>query len=446
MKVLISAFLLYLAGGAHAQNIAPDRSTPSGPSLFNSVLPGYYSQADGTTLSEIVRRAFESHGEIVVARLEVDKARARLKQAELRPNPSLEFEQSTGALVGTSGDREMSVGLSVPLELYGQRARRIEVAQAEVTLREAELATRRRDLSRQIFDAYAEALSSLREIQVSEELLGLDERTVRFIQIRVNEGETPPLELSLLQTEVDRLRARRQLIEGRVQAAFAKLKLFAGIPPDQDLRLREDASTATLPSLPVTLDAGVATGLQNRPELLVATLEEQLASAGLRLIRAQSRPDLSASVRYSSGRSALDDPRGPFVQKDRAVTFGLSIGIPVFNRNQGARAEAQIAIRQAQERRSFAERVIRNEITTAYRRYEAARLAALSLETAVLPQARANIETMRKVYELGEIKITDLIAEQRRLLDANRELTETITERYRAQAELFLSIGLTLEN
>jgi outer membrane protein TolC len=62
----------------------------------------------------------------------------------------------------------------------------------------------------------------------------------------------------------------------------------------------------------------------------------------------------------------------------------------------------------------------------------------------VLPRSRQNIETIRRVYELGELKITDLIAEQRRLLDANRDLTETLTERYRAQADLFIALGITL--
>ncbi|MGH8499625.1 MAG: TolC family protein, partial [Methylococcales bacterium] len=64
----------------------------------------------------------------------------------------------------------------------------------------------------------------------------------------------------------------------------------------------------------------------------------------------------------------------------------------------------------------------------------------------VLPRSRENIQIIRQVYQIGELKITDLIAEQRRLLDANRDLTETLTERYRAQADLFIALGITLEN
>jgi outer membrane protein, heavy metal efflux system len=414
--------------------------------LVASVLPNYYNQDDGISLVEIVRRAFETSGDIKIARLEVERARARLRQAALRANPTLEVEQTSGRLVGSGGEGELSIGASLPLDIYKQRQRRIDVAQAEITLREAEIAARQRELANQIFASYAEALAALREVQVLENLLELDTRTIVFVQIRVNEGETAPLELNLLQTEVERLRARRQLTEGKLQAAISKLKFYAGVPYEEPLKLREEISTATLPQLPTTIETGISVALRTRPEIRVAELEEQLASAGLRLVRAQSKPDITAYTRYTQGRSVVELPTGAFPQRDRGLTFGVAIGLPIFNKNQGARAEAEIGIRQAQERRAFTERIIRSEVIAAFLRIEAANRALSTLESAVLPRSRQNVETIQKVYEIGELKITDLIAEQRRLLDANRDVTETLTERYRASADLFIALGITLEN
>ncbi len=420
--------------------------TESVKPLVVSVLPNYYNQSEGISLAEIIKRAFESNGDIKIARLEVERARARLAQAGLRANPTLEVEQTSGRLVGSSGDGALSVGVAIPIDVYNQRRRRIDLANAEITLREAEITARQRVLASQIFVNYSEALAALRELQVLEELLELDTQTVRFVQIRVNEGETPPLELNLLQTEVERLRARRQLSEGKLQAAISKLKFYANVPFDEPLKLREDIASARFTNVPTTIETAVSVALRSRPEIRLAELEENLASAGLRLVRAQSRPDLTAYTRYTQSRSGLELPIGSFPQRDRGLTFGVAIGLPIFNKNQGAKAEAEIAIRQAQERRIFAEQVIRNEIATAFLRIEATSRALSILETAVLPRSRQNIETIRKVYEIGELKITDLIAEQRRLLDANRDLTETLTERYRAQADLFIALGITLEN
>ena len=91
--------------------------------------------------------------------------------------------------------------------------------------------------------------------------------------------------------------------------------------------------------------------------------------------------------------------------------------------------------------REFAERVVRGEILAAYQRLEAAKQAVSTLENAAIPLSIKNVETFRQIYELGEIKITDLINEQRRLLDATRDLTEALTARYRAQVDLNIALG-----
>jgi outer membrane protein, heavy metal efflux system len=409
--------------------------------ILVSVLPKYYDPQDGVSINELIERALRSNEDLAAARLEIERARARLQQARLRPNPTLEFEQSSGRFVGNGGEGEFTVGASLPIEIYGRRSARINAAQVAVEASLAEVRNRERILAANILTNYAEALAALRELEVTENLLELDLQTTRFVQIRVNEGETPPLELNLLQAEVERLRSRHQLAEGRLDSALTGLKTLAGIPFDEPLRLREQINTAILPALPATREAAVDIALRTRPDVLLAQIEEQVATAGLRLVRAQSRPDLTAYTRYTQGRSVVDTSIGNFPQRDRSLTFGVAIGISVFNKNQGAKAEAEIAVRQAQARREFAERVVRGEILAAYQRLEAAQRAVATLETAAIPRTTQNVETFRKVYELGNISITDLITEQRRLLDATRDLTDALMQRYRAQVDLNVALG-----
>lgn len=415
--------------------------------LPDATYPIYYSQTDGLSIVEIVNLAIESNSEIKIAQLEVEKAKARLTQAGLRPNPTLEVDRGSGRLVGSSGNGEFSAGVSIPLELYGQRNRRIERAEAEIVLKEAEIATRQREIIARIVADYADALSAFREMKILDEILAIDIETIKFVQIRVNEGETAPLELSLLQTEVERLRVQRQLVDGRLQSAITKLKYFAAVPYEQPLRLKEELPLATFPSLPPSTEVALAVGLKSRPEIRIAELEEQLGNAGLRLIRSEAKPEISAFTKFSQSRSTIDLPTGAFPQdRDRSLLFGITIGLPVFDRKQGAMAEAAIAIRQAQERRIFAEGVIRNEIVVAFQRLETARKALIALETNVLPRSRENLETIRSVYQIGELKITDLLVEQRRLIEANRDVTEALTRKYRAEADLFIALGLTFDN
>jgi hypothetical protein len=42
---------------------------------------------------------------------------------------------------------------------------------------------------------------------------------------------------------------------------------------------------------------------------------------------------------------------------------------------------------------------------------------------------------------MGAFRVTELIAEQRRLVDTQREYTEVLSERYRALADLQTAIG-----
>jgi cobalt-zinc-cadmium efflux system outer membrane protein len=413
--------------------------------LVESSMPNYFDLQNGLSLEEIVKKAWENNGELKIARLEVEKAQARLKQVSSRPNPTLDVEHKTGVLTGSIGDNELTVGVSVPLEVYGQRGNRINLAKAEITLKEAEVTARKRILAKEVLTNYAEALVALRELKTLEDILELDLETVSFVQIRVNEGDTAPLELNLLQTEVERLRARRILTEGRMQTAISKLKFYAGIEFNQSLKLREEIDSGRLPDMPLTLETALEVALKNRPEIQLSELERQLAVNGLRLIRSQSKPDVTAFTRYSHGKSVVDSPRGAFNQTDNLLTFGVSIGLPVFNRNEGAKAEAEIAIRQAEEREKFTEQVIKNEVITAFQRLQAAKSALLKLEQAVLPRSKQNLEVFKRIYVIGELKITDLIGEQRRLLEANRDLTETLAERYRANADLLVALGISFE-
>jgi cobalt-zinc-cadmium efflux system outer membrane protein len=420
-------------------------SNPSEKLIAPSSVALYFDPQQGSTSQDIARRALAANGELAAARLEIERARARLRQAGLRPNPTVDFEQTTGRLTGSAGESETSIGVSLPLELGSKRRRRIELAEAELEAIEAEIAERERRLTAEALALYAEALAALRELEITEGLTELDLKTVVFVQARVNEGETAPLELNLLHAEVERLRSRRALVEGRLQSALIRLKSLAGIPLEEPLRLRDSFSTASLHEPPASLEAAMEIALRTRPDLRLARLNEEVANAGLQLARAQGTPNLTAFTRYTLGRSAFDDtPVGVLNDRDKLLTFGVSVELPVFNRNQGAKAEAATAIVQARRRREFAEATVRAEVASAYVRYESARVALLTFEQGVINRSNENLKVIRAVYELGEIRITDFINEQRRLLDSQREFTEAMAERYRALAELQLSIGAPL--
>jgi cobalt-zinc-cadmium efflux system outer membrane protein len=420
-------------------------STPPESSKSNGTIERYFDPMQGASSNDLVKRALTSNLELAAARLEISRARARLRQAGLRPNPSMDVEQTTGRFTGSAGERETSIGVSLPLEIAGQRRRRIDLAQAELEATEAEVAERERQLAVAVLSAYAEALAALRELEITEGLNEIDLQTARFVQARVNEGESAPIELSLLQVEVDRLKSRRALVEGRLQATLLKLKSLVGIAFNEPLRLREDLSTSQAQwPRPASLDAAIEIALRTRPDLKLARLNLEVARAGFSLARSQGAPAVVASTKYIQNRSVFNEtPVGAISDRDKLLTFGVSIGLPIFNRNQGTKAEAALAITQAEQRREFLESVVRSEVASAYARVDAVQKALITFDQGVIARSNDNIRAIRAAYQIGEFKITDLLAEQRRLLDSQRDFTETLTERYRALADLQSAMGIT---
>ncbi len=392
---------------------------------------------------DLIRRALDANRELAAARLDLERGRARLRQAGLRPNPTLDVEQATGRLTGSPDERELSVGLALPLEIGAKRQRRLDVATAELAVIEAEVANRERQLTRDVLGAYIDAVAAIRELDTTERLHQLDEQMAQVVRIRVQEQDAPPLELSLLLTEVARLQARRAMIQGRVDAALIAIGQLIGAPQE---RLTLQPSSVLLDTVPIPneLEAAVATALDRRADVTVARLSEEAAEAGVRLARAEAWPDVTVSAAYRTNRGLTDlpSPLTAVPDTDHVVAFGASIGLPFFNKNQGARAEAAVVVRQVRLRRELTEQIVRAEVTSAFRRAEAARTALTIFEQGVTTRADDNLRIMRAAYELGEFRITDVITEQRRMLEAQQEYTEALAERYRAIVDLRAAIGL----
>ena len=76
---------------------------------------------------------------------------------------------------------------------------------------------------------------------------------------------------------------------------------------------------------------------------------------------------------------------GNFPNTDNALTFGVSIDIPIFNRNQGEIASATGEQLQAELLREFLETTIKRDVAVAFRKYRAAAEILVLYSTQILP-------------------------------------------------------------
>lgn len=432
------ALLLSIAMYAVATRATAQQSTTAADQAATALTTGTTLGAD-----VLVRRALTANRELAAARLEIARARARRQQATLLPNPVLEFEQTGGALGVSKGERERRAEISVPIEYGGKRARRIDVAEAELRATEAFVANRERQLAAEVRRLYAEAIAATRELSFTNELTQIDNELGNVVQVRVKEGDAPPLEESLLRVEIDRLRSRRAMLEGRRRAAELQLATVIGLPADERIVLGDSYGDGV--AVPEVEEA-VRLALQRRPDLRAADLNIAAAEAGLRLANAQALPDISVFGGYSNGRSGFDDtPVGPLVDQDKLINAGIGISLPIFNRNQGAKAEAAAAIEQARRLRELTELQVRAEVESAVARFRAADAAVGVFRQGVIERSEQNVRTIRAAYEAGAFTISEFLAERRRLVDAQRELTEALTERSVALIDLQAAVAEPIE-
>ena len=99
------------------------------------------------------------------------------------------------------------------------------------------------------------------------------------------------------------------------------------------------------------------------------------------------------------------------------LTFGVSVDIPFFNRNQGEIASATGEQIQATRNREFLEATIKRDVAVAYRKYRAAAEKLVLYSTQILPRSEENLRTVRAAYGFGEFSVFEVVNEQRRLTE-----------------------------
>ncbi|MGH9960323.1 MAG: TolC family protein, partial [Pyrinomonadaceae bacterium] len=360
--------------GDHPSTDSAGKTVQSSIQDQQSPLAKYFDPTNGLTVDGVVAYALANNGEVLAARKEIEAARALVKQAGLRANPALEVN---GSRQLNGKDNSIMVGGMLPLELGGRRAARITVAERELELREQALADRERVLAAEVRAKFGQALSEVLKLGFTEDLLKNSRSGYRLVEARVVEGRTAPLEQNMLLVEVNQLRSMRETSEGRVEITLLELRNLIGVSPEQPLKLRGDFTDLIDPLTPI----GEATeqALHSRPDLGMARVVERLAEAKIAEARAAGRPDVSLNAGYQRMNSSfpvfgINDggQLRPVQDVFNFITFGVTINLPVRNKNQGA-IEASVADSEAaKKRREFGELTVRREVATAYVQYERA--------------------------------------------------------------------------
>ncbi|HQR33040.1 MAG TPA: TolC family protein [Blastocatellia bacterium] len=397
-----------------------------------------------TTADDLVKLALERNGELQAARQMIAEVRGRLRQAGLKANPMLE---TSGTQSVNSPDNYLMLGMELPLELKGRRRARVDVAAKEIEVREAEVKDFERKLASDVRMKFSTMIAAQRNLRLTDDLLKLTRDLLRVVNARVQEGKSAPLEANLLAVELSRIEAMRIGADSQVEVAMLDLKKTIGVNPDEPLPLSGDFVTERQFSARGEL---ILQALKNRPDLVAARAAEMLAAAQLEQVRTEGRVDASIFTNYQRMNLGYDvnglNEAGALVPVTgvfHMLTFGVRLQLPTRNKNQGNIEAAVAAVDTARLRREFAEMVARNEVASAYVRFERAGSAITVYRENVLKQAEKNLEVIRMAYEFGQKTVLDYISEQRRFVELETGFTSLLKEAFDALIEIERAVAVS---
>ena len=395
---------------------APPRSLSSAD-VRSGPLPTTLSVADA--LAEAIARS----PTIVAEQAEVDAARARLRQAGVRPNPELNVEvenfAGTGPYSGLNGT-ETTVSLNQRLDIGGRRRARVSAAEAALAVQELRLAIARADLFQNVRNGFAAALAARDRLELAR---GNHQRATDLARIAnelVDAGREPPLRALRASTALAQADAALRAAEADESAARLSLGVLLG----------GRVAPAVLRDSPFSSAAAALDPLRTL-EVRLADAERTAAEAGVAQERAATRldPSIGFGVRHIAETG------------DRTLLAGVSVPLPLFDRNRGNIAAARAGVRAAEARREAAVAQAAATISNAETELAAADARVQAFETAAVPEAREALRLTDLSYRAGRSSLLELLDAQEAFATAQGELIEARLARATAAAALSRAAG-----
>ena len=366
------------------------------------------AQAQTITLDSALQTAFANNPDLAAAQWEIDIAQGGRQQAGLIPNPVASWD-----VEDTRRDsRTTSIKISQALELGGKRGARIDVASRVQDAAALTLEQRRNTLRAEVIDNYYGALRAQERLDLAQRSMAVAERGLVVANGRVTAGKASPVEATRAQVQVSEIRLELDRAQIGLTDAYRRLAASTGsAAPNFQAVATQNLSAPTVPSATQLLAR-----LEQTAELRLAELSILQNEASVGLEKAQRIPDLDVSIGSQYDASV----------RERVNLVGVSMPIPLFNRNQGNVLAATRRADQARDLRNATELRLRTETRQALDLWQSANTEVRAFNQQILPAAQSAVDSATRGFEMGKFGFLDVLDAQRTLIAARTQyLTAT---------------------
>jgi len=309
----------------------------------------------------------------------------------------------------------------------GKRDARVNVAERNHDVAGADFDTRRADIRASVIAAYFEVLTAEERVALALASEELADKATDVVSKRVLAGKVSPVEETKSRVAGAGLRIESSQATGELRAA--KLRLASLLGRDAvDVEVNSSVADA-IPLLPST--NALRDRLRASPTIRRAQLEIQRRSAIVSLERSKATPDITLS---------LGVKRPNELQRNQ-ILLGISVPLPVFDRNQGNVLEAIQREEKARDELAAVNTKITTEVMQARERLATARDQLGVLVRTILPGAKSAYDAARVGFENGKFSFLDVLDAQRTYFASKSQYIRTVSEAHRADADIDRILG-----
>ncbi|MDD5458644.1 MAG: TolC family protein [Phycisphaerae bacterium] len=396
--------------------------------------PEIAEPTDVITLRQALALALMHNSELKAFSWDVRISEARQLQAGLWPNLELDVEVEE---VGGSGARsgfdaaETTIALGQLIELGGKSGKRVKVAKLAKELTGLDYEAKRLDVFTEVTKTFIEVLAAQQRLKLTDELLQLSEELVDTVAKRVDAGKDSPLEKTKAAVAYSNVKIQHRQAVGDLEFARKQLaSTWAGQKPKFDSVAGKLDSLSPLPSI------DELTGLMGQnPDIARWPLEIDKGKASLELEKAKAISDIT----LSGGMKRFNET------DDNAIVFGISIPLPISDRNQGGKLEAAYTLARAREEQRAAQTRIQMELVKAYQGLSNSYTEATELEKNVLQGAESVFEASKTGYSQGKLDYLHVLDAQRTSFEAKAQYIEALAAYHKARADVERLIGQNID-
>jgi cobalt-zinc-cadmium efflux system outer membrane protein len=305
------------------------------------------------------------------------------------------------------------------------KARQAELLDREVRARGLEV--KRRDIRKRVHSAFATALYQEKAYQAQGEIQRNAEKAVATTQARVEAGDAVKEDVARVEMELARARVELRRAESLREQALVGLASAMG---DAKLAVRSVSGALDATFEIPTLES-LAANLAVMPENAQAEADVRARNARVDVAKAERIPDVKVELLYHRLEASSAN----------TVDVGLSIPLPLFNRNQGKLREARAEVAAAEAR----SRMTRNELTARLRESHLQLTTALAtsstLKTEVLTRAETVLKGAEARYAAGDISLAEILPVRRDWAAVQLSYLESLREVMQAWAALSPYVG-----